>query len=224
MPDTSTAIKIDEIKNGKQALHVEFNKSEYYFVCAYYNTGHNYETIDYCCATNYTWVKFDDPKEVGEKYKDLSFVVAFQINKASFVADILTKDAVVPNIEHFQKYSPNFNNGLNTNDAITFDTNFIYLNSSNDKDVYHSMSAYNNEYITIPCIYLNERYYITKVLYTIYADGTRSDNNIISDFGKYYDTLVNIMDTTSYSVTDEKGRTTFYGLIEINAFSNCINE
>lgn len=224
LPDTSTAIKIDEIKNGKQALHVGFDDSRYYFVCAYYDNTHEDETIDYCCATNYTWVKFEDPKEIGEKHKDLSFVVAFQINKASFVADILTKDAVVPNIEHFQEYFTNFNNGLNTNGAITFDTNFIYLNSSNYKDVYHSMSAYDNVLKTLPCICLNKRYYITKELYTIYADGTRSDSNVISDLGKYYDTLVNIMDTTSYSVTDENGRTTFYGLIEINDFSNCINE
>ena len=90
--------------------------------------------------------------------------------------------------------------------------------------MYHSVSAYYNALKTLPCICLNERYYITKELYTIYADGTRSDSNVISDFGKYYDTLVNIMDTTSYSVTDEKGRTTFYGLIEISAFSICINE
>ena len=224
LPDTSTAIKIDEIKNGRQALHVGFDKSRYYFVCAYYDSTHEHEITDYCCATNYTWVKFENPNEISEKYKDLSFVVAFQINKSSFVTDILTKDAIVPNIEHFQEYTPNFNNGLNTNGAITFDANFIYLNSSDDKEVYHSISAYDNVLKTLPCICLNERYYITKELYTIYADGTRSDNNVISDFGKYYETLLNIMDTTSYNVTDEKGRNTFYGLIEINAFSNCIDE
>ena len=224
MPDTSTATKIEEIKNGKQALHVGFNKSEYYFVCAYYNTGHNDEANDYCCVTNYTWVKFNNANEISEKYDDLNFVVAFQINKASLVTDIITKDAIVPNIEHFQEYTPNFNNGLNTNGDITFDTSFIYLNSSDSKNVYHSTTACYNVLKTLPCICLNERYYITKELYTIYADGTRSDSNVISDFGKYYDTLVNIMDTTSYSVTDEKGRTTFYGLIEISAFSICINE
>ena len=224
MPDTSTAIKIDEIKNGKQALHVGFDKSKYYFVCAYYDNTHEDEITDYCCATNYTWVKFESPNEISEKYNALSFVVAFQINKASFVDDILTKDAIVPNIEHFQEYIPKFNNGLNNNDTIEFDTSFIYLNSSDDRNVYHSISAYYNVLRTLPCISLNEQYYITIELYTIYADGTRSDGNIISDFGKYYDALVNVMDTTSYSVTDEQGRTNFYGLIEISAFANCINE
>ena len=224
LPDTSTAIKINEIKNGKQALHVEFDKSGYYFVCAYYDNTHEDETTDYCCATNYTWVKFENPNEIREKYKDLRFVVAFQINKSSFVTDIITKDATVPNIEHFQEYVPNFNNGLNTNVAITFDTSFIYLNSSDEKNVYHSISAYDNVLKTLPCISLNEQYYVIKELYTIYADGTNSGSDVISDFGEYYDALINIMDATSYSVTDEKGRTTFYGLIEINDFSNCINE
>ncbi len=224
MPETSTATKIEEIKNGKQALHVGFNKSEYYFVCAYYNIGHYDEANDYCCVTNYTWVKFNNANEISEKYDDLNFVVAFQINKASLVTDIVTKNSPVPNVEHFQEYIPNFNNGFNTNGSTKFDISFVYLNSSNDENVYHSVSAYYNALKTLPCISVNGQYYITKELYTLYADGTRSDINVISDFGKYYDTLVNIMDTTSYSVTDEKGRTTFYGLIEISAFSICINE
>lgn len=224
LPDTSTAIKIDEIKNGKQALHVGFDGSEYYFVCAYYDNTHEDETTHYCCATNYTWVKFENANEISEKYKDLRFVVAFQINKASFVTDIVTKDATVPNIEHFQEYAPNFSNGFNANGAVTFDINFIYLNSSDDGNVYHSISAYNNVLKTFPCKFLNDQYYISMDLYTIYPDGSRSDSNLISDFGEYYDALVNIMDTKKYSVIDEKGRTIFYGLIEVNDFANCINE
>ena len=224
MLPTSTAIKIDEIKNGKQALHVGFNKSSYYFVCAYYDNAHEYETIDYCCATNYTWVKFESANDISKRYEDGQFVVAFQVNKASFVTDITSKDANVPNMEHFQLYTPTFNNGINTNSPLVLDKTFVYLNSSDKSNVYHSTSAYDNAWITIPCIYLDEQYYIIKELYTVYPDGSRSDGNIISDFGKYYDTLVNIMDTTGYSVIDEKGRTNFYGLIKIDDFANCINE
>lgn len=222
MPDTSTAIKIDEIKNGKQGLHVGFNSSAYYFVCAYYDNAHEDETTDYCCATNYTWVKFENANEIIERYKDLRFVVAFQINKASFVTDIVTKKATVPNIEHFQEYVPNFNNGFNANGAVVFDTSFIYINSSDDRNVYHSIYAYDNVLKTLPCTFLNDRYYIINDLYTIYPDGSRSDSNVISDFGGYYDALVNIMDTKNYSEIDEKGRTIFYGLIEINDFADCI--
>ena len=106
LADTSTAIKIDEIKNGKQALHVGFDKSEYYFVCAYYNAEHDDESIVYCCATDYTWVRFNDVNKISEKYDDLNFIAGFQINKASSVTDIITKDAKAPSMEHFQEYKP----------------------------------------------------------------------------------------------------------------------
>lgn len=224
MPDTSTATKIDEIKNGKQALHVGFNKSEYYFVCAYYSAGHNDEAKDYCCVTDYTWVKFNDADEISEKYDDLNFVVGFQINKASSVTDIIKKNAQVPGIEHFQEYVPIFNNGLNSNDAISFDAGYIYLNSTNDITVYHSTSSYDNVLKTLPCVFLNEQYYIAVELYTVYPDDSRSNNDLISDFGAYYDALVDIMDTTSYHLIDKNERTIFYGIIEINDFSDYVNE
>ena len=224
LPSTSTAIKIDEIKNGKQALHVGFIKSDYYFVCAYYNDGHSDEAQDYCCVTDYTWVKFNDANEISDKYDDSNFVVAFQINKASFITDIAAQDVAVPAFEHFQEYAARFNNGLNINDATEFDASFIYLNSTDDEILYHSLSVYYNALVIIPCVSLNGNTYVVKKLYTIYPDGTRYDNNIVQDFGEYYDALVAIMDTTSYSATDEKGRTTFYGLIEINDFADCINK
>lgn len=223
LPATSTAMKINEIKNGKQALHVRFNESECYFVCAYYNTVHNNEAIDYCCATNYTWVKFNNANEITAKYDDLNFVVGFQINKASFVTDIVTKDATVPAFEHFQEYAANFNNGLNINDATEFDANFIYLNSTDDETVYHSLSVYYNTLVIIPCVSLVGKSYVVKALYTIYPDGTRYDNNVVRDFDEYYDILAAVMDTGCYSKTDDKGRSVFYGLIEIDDFANCIN-
>ena len=223
--DTSMAIKIDEIKNGKQALHVGFERSEYYFVCAYSEVKHKNEIQNYCCITDYTWVKFENSNEISEKYKDLSFIVAFQINKASFVTDIVTDDAaLVPSVEHFLEYTPHFSDGVNTNRATFFDDSFIYLNSSDKKNVYHSKSAYYNILKTIPCIRIKERYYVTIELYATYPDGKRSDNTVVRDFGKYYDSLANIMNVDRYSVTDKKGRTKFYGLIEINDFSNFIKE
>ena len=224
MPDTSTAIKINEIKNGKQALHVGFSKSKYYFVCAYYNSGHDDETSDYCCVTDYTWVKFNNANEISEEFDDLNFVMGFQINKASLATDIITKDANVSSVEHFQEYVPDFNKGLNAKDAISFDVSYIYLNSVNDITVYHSTLAYDNVFKTFPCVFLNGQYYIAVELYTVYPDGSRSNNDIIGDFGAYYDALVTIMDTTSYSLIDEKERTMFYGIIGINDFSNCVNE
>ena len=224
LPDNSTAIKIDEIKNGKQALHVGFNNSEYYFVCAYYNTVHNNESINYCCVTNYTWVKFNNVNEIVEKYKDLNFVVGFQINKASFITDIITKDATVPNIEHFMKYTPDFNNGLNANEAISFDTSFIYLNSNNDTTIYHSISAYYHILKIIPCISIDEQYYVTLLSYQGYNfDAVDPNSNFIhSDFGKYYDILISKIERhREISLID--GTATFYWIIRVDNFANCIS-
>ena len=101
-PDDTTKAKINAIKKGKQALHVGFDSSSCYFVGAYCGNAHESEGIDYCCLTDYTWVKYERANEITEKYKDLSFVVAFQINRAAFVTDIMSKDAAVPSMEHFQ--------------------------------------------------------------------------------------------------------------------------
>ena len=59
-------------------------------------------------------------------------------------------------------------------------------------------------------------------LYIVYPNGTRSENNLANEFGKYYDTLTRIMDTEQYHFT-QNSTTTFYGLIAINNFANCID-
>lgn len=222
VPDTSTEEKIEKIKEGTQALLVDFQNSEYYFVCAYYDTAHQNEAIDYCCVTNYTWVKFEDANEISEKYKGLNFVVGFQIDRAAFVTDILTKDISVPCVEHFQNYVPHFCAGVNTNNAIEFNVAFLYLHSTDADNLYHSVSAYDHVLKTLPCLSLSGRYYVIIDEYTIYPDGNRSDADLRSDFGKYYDLLESRMNTNRYMKTDEKGRTTFYRLIEVYIFADCI--
>lgn len=72
--------------------------------------------------------------------------------------------------------------------------------------------------VTIPCILLDNKYYITRVTYSIHANGNKDEGYLKGDFGTYYDALMGIMDTTKYSVTATQGRTDYYGLIEINDF------
>ena len=222
MNSKSFAQKVDDIKEGAQVLHVACNPDDFYFVCGYLNRTEEHIGNVFWYGESYTWVKFENANEIYEKYKDLNFVVAFQINKATFVTDIITEDAVVPNVEHFQMYSPAFYRGENTKSAVIFDERFIYLHSSQGKNVYHSLSAYNNTLVTIPCVYLNEQYYILKQLYGIHLDGTQSGDDSITAFGKYYDDLMSIMDCTSYSVSENY--THIYALIEIDAFSKFIKE
>lgn len=224
MPDTSTEEKIEKIKNGTQALLVDFHNSEYYFVCAYYDTAHRDEAKYYCCVTDYTWVRFEDSAEIREKYKNLDFIVGFRIDKASFVTDILSKDASVPCVEHFQEYVPQFRADFRGDDMTEFDVAFLYLHSTDTDTIYHSVSEKGHVLKTLPCLSLDGRYYFAVEKYTTYPDGRQSSVDLRIDFGKYYDSLISRMDTKSYTKTDDKGGTIFYGLIEIDDFVNRILE
>ena len=220
MPDTSIAIKINEVKNGKQALHVDFSSSDSYFVCAYYDDTHSDERTEYCCASEYTWVKFESESEISEQYNDNRFIVAFQVNVASFVTDIISQSESMHDMRHFQTYVPVFDHGVNIAAPLAFDRTFIYLNSSEKSTIYHTTSAYDNSWVTIPCVLRDEQYYVTVELYIVYSDGERFDRNLNAEFREYYDALRSIMDTETYHATNDRGNTVFYGVIEIGTFGN----
>lgn len=224
MPDASTHIKLDKIDSGVQPLHLDFKESSPYFVCAYHNGTHEQEALDYCCKDEYTWVKYENANEIRESYGDLTFIAAFQINAASTVRDIASTESSVPAVEHFKVYETAFEVSVNTNTAQEFDETYVYLNETDKETVYHSTLSYDKELCTIPCIYLDEHYYVTTLLYSEYPDGERTDADTAVDFGKYYGVLSELMITDKYSVTDGNGVCNYYGLVEIDAFPLCIYE
>ena len=71
-PPPTLATEIQSIKDGAQALIVKYDPSNYYFVCGYYNSDHSDESYRYCCAENYTWVKFYDPKDISAARRSLA--------------------------------------------------------------------------------------------------------------------------------------------------------
>ena len=218
LPDTSLSIKIDNIKKGQQPLLVDFDPTNFYFVCGYYDGITENGPLKYINSNEYTWVRFENQNEIKEIHADKNFIVAFQINKALLVRDIASPQAIIPRIEHFQMYEPIFENGVNTNTHIVFEKEFIYLNPSSAERIYLSTSAFTHQVVTIPCIFLDNKYYITRVTYSIHANGNKDEGSLKGDFGTYYDALMSIMDTTKYSVTTAQGRTDYYGLIVINDF------
>lgn len=223
MAATSLAIKINEIKNGKRPLHADFDASNYYFVCGYYSAEDEHDESDhYCCAQQYTWFRFDDADEIMEYYEGLKIAVAFQINKADFVTDILSGDSSVPNMEHFQIYKTEFRHGLNTNRTVDFDETFIYLESSPKSNIYHSTAVFNHRWITIPCINLGGKYYVMTFLSTDYGQGKLSEIDYDAEFGEYKDALMSLMEEEKYRVTNKSGTVSNYGLFDINAFVNDI--
>ncbi|MBQ9121693.1 MAG: hypothetical protein IJY12_04985 [Clostridia bacterium] len=222
--------KVDDIKSGIQPLHVAFDPSNYYFVCGYYNSVQEHNEFGYCCAKDYTWVGYKNVAEIQEYYKDMKWAVVFQINKALTITDILSSKSAVPNIEHFQIYKPTFENGVNIGSPLVFNGTFIYLNypncylnrfSQNTDTMYYCKSIYYHPMNTIPCVCLDGEYYLSFHLYTVYSDGQRNESNDYAySFGQYYDTLMNIMEKDKYNLTDEYGRTSFYGTISFDDFVN----
>ena len=222
IPDTSLSIKIDKIKKGHQPLLVDFDPTDFYFVCGYYNVITEDELFKYRNADDFTWVRFENANDIKEIHEDKKTVVAFQINKALFVRDITSKKAIIPMVEHFQMYEPIFENGVNTNTHIVFEDEFIYLNPSNAERIYLSAAAFDHQVVTIPCILFENEYYISHFMYAIHADGEKNEMNLQGVFDQYYDSLMSVIQPTKYSITRLSGITNYYGLITIDDFVNHI--
>lgn len=224
MPDNSFATKIGKIERGIQALHVEFDPSDYYYACAYYNSDHEEdEEREYCCATQYTWIGFRSEDEIQEYYENAKLVVAFQINKAIFVVDILPSEKAVPQMEHFQRYKPEFHNGVNIALPIICHDTFVYLNSSDKNTVYHSVTVFNHDWVTIPCVEFNNQFYFSICLSEEHSNGGRYNGDLYVELDDYYDALIGVMIVDEYSESNEQGTTHYcYGLLEFKDVMNAI--
>ncbi len=214
--------KIDGVKNGsRQALHVAFDPKDYYFVCAYHDLEHEHNEKYSCCNEyNYTWVKFFDKEDITESYNGLQLVAAFQINKAKFVKDIVSKRAETPEFEHFIVYTPEFENGINVADAVHYDESYLYFRSYEvEKGDYiiDSTDEWFDYLHATPCVKYKGKYYIKQVT----KIGYQNPKDLEEEFGEYYDELTEIMITDKY--TEEiDGKTYYYGLFNINKFSRKI--
>lgn len=214
------ASQINEIKNGTKPLLAIFDSSDYYYVCGYYTSPHELEYLNYCCPEEYTWVKYEDESQIQECYNEMKCVVAFQIDIASNVTNILDGTNTF-GVEHFQIYKPSFENGVNINPSVTFDQMFVYLHRSDKEVAYHCTSTYYNHLVTMPCIYLKGEYYFYFYLYQVYPNGERGpDRDYTESFREYHDVLMNLMEEDKYSTTHESGYVTSYGIISFEDFVN----
>jgi hypothetical protein len=212
MPAITTADKMDAIRDGQQALHVAFDPSKPYFVCAYSADGQQ--------SGEYTWLKYANVGDITKEYSDLQMALAFQINPSLFVKDIMTEDAAVPAMEHFQPYEPQFNEGLNTKAADTFDETFIYLNSSEGDTVYHSTTAYDNDWVSVPCRYLDNEYYFVREAYKKFPDGfiLGLDDKDLGSYEYSISTITNLHE----GITNADETITYLGLVTVDWFADVI--
>lgn len=219
--DTSISIQINDIKNGAQPLQVKFDSDDYYYVCAYYSPEHDEEQFIYCCAENYTWVRFNSEKDISEYYDGTKLWVAFQINRTELCIDLLPGGRKVPKVENFQLYTPVFVDGVNIASVIEYKDAFIYLNSSDSSAIYFCSTHILHDFNSMPLIELDGKSYITESLY-VDTPGEGYEDDIRWRFGEYYDLLMEMMITDKYSVVHKSGKTIYYGLFEIEEFFNMI--
>ena len=215
------ASKINSIKNGARPIHVAFDSNSNYFVCGYFNPPDGHTETRNCCCDEYTWIGYQNENEIREYLNDMKCIVAFQINKALTVTDLLDADTDAPNMEHFQIYKPTFENGINIGAPIAFSETFIYLDEPSKDTIYYSISSSDHKNKTISCMCYEGKYYLSFHLHTIYDNGNREEGiNVAVSFGEYYTAIVSVMKEVEYDLTGSSKGTSVYGLISFEDFVN----
>ena len=218
---TSLNDKINRIKQGQQPLQVVFDSnSDYYFVCAYFNSDHT-ELYRCCCAEEYTWVGFKNAEDIPEYYKGEQFLVAFQVNKASFVNAIASGTVDVQKVENFKRYFPEFKDGSNIAAPIVFEDKLIYFNYLNESVVYFSTDFPTHYFYSLNYIQIENKDYICVYLCYYHNSGEESFDQILKnecekEYGEYYDRLTNIMTILTRKHDDKTDE--IYALFEIDEF------
>lgn len=225
--ELSFAMTLSVIKQyGRQSLHVKFDANDYYYACAYYNPAdeHSESSGPYCCVHEYTWVKFESAEQITQTYQELGLVAAFQINKALFCHAIGAEGGLSEKMEHYQQYTPAFLDGVNVAEPIVFDRSYVYLNGSTLETVYFTAEKEPYGWIGFDCVDVRGKLYVPLELYTVNSDGTRYNHDLENEFDTYYDDVMSVMVMDQYSVCDERGNTTYYGLLSVEDISSIIRQ
>lgn len=224
MDPLSFSEKIDKIRDDAPTLFASFKSSSCYYVCGYSNSEHEHESDLHCCVASYTWVKYDHPGQIGEYHNGERCAVAFQIDKASSVKLLSKETEQAPEVEHFQLFVTNFENGINVNEQVAFGESFIYFYENDPGTVYCSTSQNTFFCQSMQCICLEDRYYMPISLYIERYNGERTENDARATLGKYYDTFMDILIFDYYSTTNKQGDTTYFGLIEVETLLEIIDQ
>ena len=185
---------------GKYITRVQFDPSNYYFVCGYYNCEHADENKWYDCVDKYTWIIVENEHDIPEYYNDLKFIVAFQINKALSATDISSGYYLSTEIEHYLEYKPEFVDGKNVAKELNGNISYIYFVSPSDEYIIDSINDYFHETYTLSCIELDGKWYVCV-----------KNSNLEIEFGQYYNALIEIAEEYEN-----------YVILEFNAFADAV--
>jgi hypothetical protein len=216
------------IKNhGAQPLEATFNAFDYYYVCGYESTAEDKHLREDIRAERCEWVKFDSEAEITEYYNDAKCVFVFQFNRASSVINLLTEDDTL-SVEHFLRYEPKFQEGVNVNPPIVFDETIIYLYGGIFKELedgtayYSTSSFYNNFEAVIKFVELYDGkniYMRTKVDYSDYV----VEYDLEGHLNRYYDDFIGVTMVDKFSIRIEGG-VHYYSCIKVDDFVRIMKE
>ena len=147
----------------------------------------------------------------------MKLAVAFQINKAEFVVDIVDDEATVPELEHYSMYTPSFADGRNIADALDISVSFLYFRSVNhesDSYLIDSVDSRVHYLSAVPSLKIEGDYFIA-------LESERGEYKIDLEygFGKHYASIMNIAEQDKY-VYEVDGVSYSYILVDINEFAN----
>ena len=214
--DTEKQIK--EIQGGMTPLLVTFDSVNTYYIGVYFSGEHHlpdypYESGDYCCINHYVWVRFDSFEEIERTYNNRDIFTIFAIREVSSVSDIRSSDADVPEFVVYEMLYYHISRDDEIQPPTLTEKSFIYLVDGNADIVYYHSRSYLKHFYYMNCILFNDEYYL------IYPHDLEY---LKYEFGEYYDELIAIADTESYSEIYANGNEVFYTIIKIGDFAELL--
>ena len=204
-PNLTVESQLDDIiQADMRILHVSFDPQNYYYVCGYYSCESEHDETNYCCASKYTWVKFESSDDITEIYKNMSIIVAFQINSTACVTDIASEGISVPTVEHYSMYSPKFVKGVNVADHLYFNANYLYSISDSEDYLADSTDKNFHGLYTLPCVEINGKNYVMFKTGMKHPYSENIEIDLKMELGKYYDSIMNAAEETRYNETKDE--------------------
>jgi hypothetical protein len=171
-------------------------------------------------------VRFDTAEEITPYYNNSKIAGAFVIWNVLSVTDITSEDEKVPNFIMYDYV--NFISEGNVKVPDIPNRNFIYINryetNISDETIYYNENLYTRRITTIDCYDIDNKDQLVFILYTLYTDGRRYDENLEAEFGEYYEEFMAIIDTERYNIVTEYGYTMYFGIITVDDFAKIIKE
>ena len=229
LPDTRLAYKIDMMSSAwANPVLITVDPEDYYFVGVYCESPHEEEKEAFCCITSYSFLGFSCETSLPEYYNGKELVAAFQINRTQKCENIFGEEKGNLALEHYEEYTPIFENGMNTAEALVCDDKFIYIGSKNDSQVYANSSFIMDRGYVMNYIEIDGKQYVGIFLCRAYSE-EEFDESVIEttlryEFGDYYDSLSEMMITDKYAPIDYWGYISKYAIFEMKEFTDFIKE